>query len=406
MPPFRPLVPSLRPRIRFYPPTRQLSHKANLWHVNVKRSGPRGYANRCLVLAVAVLVLKAYLFSQESSTSYDVESRKDSSARHDNRGIESDENGQSVPGKPHKKRAKASFIPIGWPRLREGKFYAASDPEWKVFTQVSKDDKKLEALKDELASITLGEASQSSVLANLLGPPFKINRDWLHPQFPSRAPPVYCRSGLLFTDYGISWTSEQPMSNKGIGGFVPPHFVSLAVKNAYLVLWQNLLDKFNFGNLSNERSSGFPGSSSKTVLQSDLKTLDKLGDTTSSESRTLPSPEPNDNASSSHDDRRSHPSVILSTLGWLPLPKYGPGTDLYAASLAFKQQINECRARDLRTHRRGTFFVRGPVGLEGSLGFCRIEVEGEYDPMASEWVSISMHLRDLDVFNNRPLSDK
>lgn len=39
------------------------------------------------------------------------------------------------------------FIPLGWPRLREGKFYSSLDPEWREFVRISRDSKKLESLK-------------------------------------------------------------------------------------------------------------------------------------------------------------------------------------------------------------------------------------------------------------------
>lgn len=39
------------------------------------------------------------------------------------------------------------FIPLGWPRLHEGKFYSSSDPEWREFVRISQDGRKLESLK-------------------------------------------------------------------------------------------------------------------------------------------------------------------------------------------------------------------------------------------------------------------
>lgn len=38
-------------------------------------------------------------------------------------------------------------IPLSWPRRKEGKFYAASDPEWQEFVKVSKDHNKIKSLK-------------------------------------------------------------------------------------------------------------------------------------------------------------------------------------------------------------------------------------------------------------------
>lgn len=39
------------------------------------------------------------------------------------------------------------FIPLTWSRLREGELYAAADPEWQAFVQLSKDRKKLSKLR-------------------------------------------------------------------------------------------------------------------------------------------------------------------------------------------------------------------------------------------------------------------
>ncbi|KAL4752694.1 hypothetical protein BDW72DRAFT_202181 [Aspergillus terricola var. indicus] len=122
----------------------------------------------------------------------------------------------------------------------------------------------------------------------------------------------------------------------------------------------------------------------------DFKTLDKLGDASQSESPST----------------HLQPSSILATLRWLPLPKLGPGSDLYDATQVFKRRINECQRSDSRAHRQGIFFIRGPVGLKGSQGSCRIQVEGEYDPVSSEWVSVSMHLNDLTFLSQKPLGRK
>ncbi|KAL4774122.1 hypothetical protein BDW60DRAFT_215538 [Aspergillus nidulans var. acristatus] len=122
----------------------------------------------------------------------------------------------------------------------------------------------------------------------------------------------------------------------------------------------------------------------------DFKTLDKLGGASQSESPST----------------HLQPSSILATLRWLPLPKLGPGSDLYDAAQVFKKRINECQRSDSRAYRQGIFFIRGPVGLKGSQGSCRIQVEGEYDPVTSEWVSVSMHLNDLAFLSQKPLGRK
>ncbi|KEY82499.1 hypothetical protein BA78_8724 [Aspergillus fumigatus] len=84
----------------------------------------------------------------------------------------------------------------------------------------------------------------------------------------------------------------------------------------------------------------------------------------------------------------------------------GPESDLRAAAVAFKWRLNDCWARELRTPRRGTFLIVGPVGVKGPKGFCRIEVRGEYDPLTSRWTHVSMQLKDLNVFKQRALGNR
>lgn len=108
-------------------------------------------------------------------------------------------------------------IPLSWPRKREGKFYAASDPEWQEFVKISKDRQKIKSLKgefqgfifgsmqlylhslDELLSVVLNEASQSRLLSHVLGKNLSVSGFWLLHHFPSRAPPEYDRLGYVFS---------------------------------------------------------------------------------------------------------------------------------------------------------------------------------------------------------------
>jgi hypothetical protein len=43
----------------------------------------------------------------------------------------------------------AIFIPLSWSRLEKGELYATSDPEWQAFVKLSKDRKRLQALRGE-----------------------------------------------------------------------------------------------------------------------------------------------------------------------------------------------------------------------------------------------------------------
>lgn len=47
-------------------------------------------------------------------------------------------------------------IPLSWPRKKDGKFYAASDPEWQEFVKISKDREKLLSLKGVFIGFAFG----------------------------------------------------------------------------------------------------------------------------------------------------------------------------------------------------------------------------------------------------------
>ncbi|RDW81811.1 uncharacterized protein DSM5745_05368 [Aspergillus mulundensis] len=376
MPPSRPLLHSRRLLPQNKSKSRGfVSGPTNIGYVRlIKRPWSRALIPHILFAGTALYIWQSIFLAHNDNSN--VKSRKSSEKR------PTQEKTVRGPSRP-------VFIPTGWARLQEGKLYAASDPEWKEFAKISKDDGKLRALKDELISVALNEASRSISLSRMLGAPFTIEGQWLQPQFPSRAKAAYFQSGLLFTDTAVAWVSK-PVST------VRASYVALAALDAYSVLWGRFHGQFSAKSSVADRALGL-SDYPRTILPSDFKTLDKLGDA----SRPEPPNRPNRD-----DGTQLQSSFLLSTLRWLPLPKFSPGSDFHAASLAFKAKINQCLEMNSRAHRQGTFSIRGPVGLRGSLGFCRVEVDAEYDPVASEWVSVTMHLKDVFFFQQQPLGGK
>ncbi|RHZ47588.1 hypothetical protein CDV55_100956 [Aspergillus turcosus] len=300
----------------------------------------------------------------------------------------------------------AVFIPLGWPRLREGKFYSSSDPEWREFVRISQDGRKLESLKEDLARIALRNASASNILLQLLGGPLTITRFWLVQHFPSRAPPEYALPGLEIADTEISWAMRPVSSDTGdrIRKCMKPLFVALAARDACLVLMKRQLSRMGF-QVSDQMPSGTdslvmtPSGTGLTGPMNGSAGCHKTGPQLSLVDKSRGRP--------THQNHTwLNPSSILSSLQWLPLPNLGPESDLRAAALAFKWRLNDCWARELRIPRRGTFFIVGPVGLKGPKGVCRVEIRGEYDPSSSRWTHVSMQLKDLNIFKQRALGSR
>lgn len=96
-------------------------------------------------------------------------------------------------------------------------------------------------------------------------------------------------------------------------------------------------------------------------------------------------------------------SSIFSPLQWMPLPDFGPGSDLHLASMVFRLRMDQSKSHQPRTPLRGTFFIAGPVGVKGPNGACRFDVRGEYDPAKSGWRTVEMKLKDVNLRKQIPL---
>jgi hypothetical protein len=210
---------------------------------------------------------------------------------------------------------------------------------------------------------------------------------------------------LEIGDSGISWVSERMSLEDGdrLRRCIQPLYVALAVKDAYMVLVKRQLSRLNISILEQEGAPGVPSLPPHKALSSDLQTLDGLSPVPQSEAQAVPPTGPQENSSRDNGGVPLHPSLLISTLQRLPLPEFGPGSDLYAASLAFRWRLNECWARELHPPRRGAFYFVGPVGLKGPKGFCRVDVRGEYDPVTGTWALVSMQLKDVSIFNQKAL---
>lgn len=247
-----------------------------------------------------------------------------------------------------------------------------------------------------------------------------VTGSWLIQHFPSRAPPEYTLSGfvngmflfvVLFCshtarlelgDTGISWTTRSISSEAGdrIRRCMQPLLVARAIWDTYLILIRRRL--FSAKSYDSDQNP-----SAKSLAEKNLKMPGSDGFT------QLLKPQPRPSLSPEYHEsipQKSNPWLrppsILTSLQWLPQLKCDSNSDLYVASLAFKWRLNDYYARELRTPRRGAFYFVGPVGLKGPNGFCRVEVRGEYDPSASRWTNVSMQLKDLNLYNQKPLGGR
>ena len=142
--------------------------------------------------------------------------------------------------------------------------------------------------------------------------------------------------------------------------------------------------------------------SQKQEYPRDVNSLEALDRTT--QARGSPTSKiPREGTLQDNTESRLHSSFLIAALQMLPLPKFEPGSDLFAARVAFQLRLRDCLARERHTPPRGVFYFSGPVGLQGPKGFCRVEVKGEYNPASASWSRVTVQLKDLNLFNQKAL---
>ncbi|KAJ6013256.1 hypothetical protein N7540_007847 [Penicillium herquei] len=361
-------------------------------HVRFRRPWLRSFVSKCLLYGAAYQLWSSFVLVRLDDDSHDTDIAPEptpttTGLRRSPPGGEELLEGEDELGAP-------LFVPLTWSWLEEGELYAASDPEWQEFVQISKDREKLQKLRNDLAAIVLENASGQ--LTRVLGGPLSLSGFWLVHQFPNRAPPEYLRSGIEFNDDGVAWVTKpiDPEIGDRIQSFMKPVHMALAIKDAYLVLFNRQVARF----------TGEPTQSPEMFNLPRNVHIDHTMDQRQPE--LSPSIEELSTDRPPTEDQPLHPSLVISTLQRLPLPDLGPGSDLHLASLAFRMQLNHYQASIRRTPRRGTFYISGPVGVKGPNGFCRFEVRGEYDPSQSEWRTVEMVLRDINLRKQRPLGGR
>ncbi|OJJ71510.1 hypothetical protein ASPBRDRAFT_54825 [Aspergillus brasiliensis CBS 101740] len=390
--------------LRISQPLPRDSSSVTIRHLQIKRPWARRFLATFLLCGTTLHFLTSFAILRFDESLYDTDRSSESLPEPD---------ASSTPGKCDRNEyvdqavtIRPRFLPLGWPRLYEGDFYTATDPEWQAFRKLALDKNKVSGLKDELISTVLDVSSQSRLLPYMLGGPLSVAGAWLEHQFPYRAPPVYHQFGLELSPNGLAWGSKPMPAEDGdcLHRCMRPLCVAHAIKDAFLMLWSRQISRLS-PRLMDEQMSGSLIPVDASLLPSILQGLDGLDDVPRSVSQP-PAQNYQDGSPSTKDCSHPHTSLCISTLQKLPLPNLGPGSDLRMALLAFKWRLNYCWAHNVHTSHRGVMYFSGPVGIRGPKGLCRVEVKGEYDVMRSQWTAVSMDIRDLNLFSQRALGPR
>ncbi|KAI1638400.1 hypothetical protein F4809DRAFT_261694 [Biscogniauxia mediterranea] len=105
------------------------------------------------------------------------------------------------------------FIPFpGTTKVVEPPPYRGSDPEWRTFIKINKDDARVRAIQNDLAELVRRTAVAHPGIVHKCGNDLTVVKHWLDVNYPYKPPPTFVRKGLRFDDVGI-WLAEQPVDS-------------------------------------------------------------------------------------------------------------------------------------------------------------------------------------------------
>lgn len=307
-----------------------------------------------------------------------------------------------------------TFIPLSWPRLRPGELYNGNDPEWKDFVKFAKDRKRLDSLRAELENVVRTRISRNARYKHLLGEQVRITKSWLLVQFPYRAPPSYETVGIEISDDAVVLKSKTvpPEQGRLIVAALFPIAVSSAMGQAASVFFSRKLRRVKKALGVDEDPANDAIMSIKDMdVPSDLQQSTNVNLSTYSEweksiySSNTEETRLSSDTNTAQTQPQSPPSRLPKIISLMQaFPTQYRDSDLYVAYLTFKLHLmrHKMQQRTSVPH-RGVFYFNGPVGLIGSKGLCRLEVQGEYDPARAKWSFISMKLKDFSYISQEPL---
>ncbi|EEP76614.1 predicted protein [Uncinocarpus reesii 1704] len=291
------------------------------------------------------------------------------------------------------------FVPLAMPSPVKGDLYSRDDPEWQNFIKISNDKKFLEKLKLELADLVQSALAKDPDLSKQMGQPISVNQAILTPVFPSRAPPEYDQLGFEFLDDGSVDAVIRRLPLEEGGRFrdivlpTPLFFAILGAGLAFFELKMARLKSFLGGN-SNRPQEGGQGIGSRQGLPSSFEpgtpqSRTALPHNQSNYPRGTSLQESIPKVESSSELHSNENSTVKSFLSFAPKPD----PDLLVVTKIFHSIFNDL-SHGLSIP-RGSFAVRGLIGLKGSRGVCTIGATGIYDPVQKSWTGLRLKLKTL-----------
>ncbi|KAI1105593.1 hypothetical protein F4804DRAFT_303930, partial [Jackrogersella minutella] len=317
------------------------------------------------------------------------------------------------------------FIPIPFTtRAVLSEPYRGSDPEWKTFIKISKNQELGKHIRNSLASMVCKAVSLSPLLSQRYGKNMTVGKYWLDIQYPYRPPPTFVHKGLTIGD-DVSIT-EEPIDTTAalwVQRALWPSTLTLSLWSfSGALLKQNAL---NFAKIFGYEPNPSPSPSLQQTIEKVHQRLKKpTADPDSKAASSLPSAKTQAAGGSSTDstspvEKRStgsstapgSPSASPSSGMSSPIPiiptaepdKPKSARDIYGirhtqehtsgAWAAFKQTFRQTWRPIQGLPPRGSIYVSGLVEINTPRAFIIIDAFAFWDPKTETFDIKTMSLR-------------
>ncbi|KAF4125018.1 hypothetical protein GMORB2_3857 [Geosmithia morbida] len=305
--------------------------------------------------------------------------------------------------------------------------YRGSDPEWKEFVKVNKDEKRKKDIKRSLAETVRRRAEANPVIVNLMGgKTTKVRKMWLDIIYPPAPPPKHYISGLIVDYDGLFWgdRSIETVAANQIDAIMYPKAVAMAVWTFWDVLLKRSKDDIS-------RALGLSGTQEpETSWQSVIINRGKeqqqqqqspAAGTVLNPPSAAPSSNDNPQAKASQPGSIQGPpdfANLFRRLGGGGAGGEGgergdgaaPASPMSQSVMFAFQAASLVLAKNWkRTEHhvsKGCIRVDGMVELQGRSAFMVVYVLGWYDPKTDKFMKVETKLKHLVQTKQKPLGGK
>ncbi|KAI9890840.1 MAG: hypothetical protein M1814_003624 [Vezdaea aestivalis] len=267
------------------------------------------------------------------------------------------------------------FIPLWRAHELPKVQYKSSDPEWRLFCEISRDADRMREIKIELIKDVIAVAKRDKDIIRVLGGSFRVSRWWIDCDFPNSPPPLFVRNGVEFNPkfpHGWAFSSQLVKAND--------------VWRLEKMLQPSKMAKAFCSGVSDPLSRYWAASTSTPVKETG-QTLRGRPEPNTGKGAQVALKDANVASKADEGDQKAANSQQDEDLSALPLVYFSPTYE------TVKKNIFKSNYRTLRYAERGTFRVSGLVEVEGPRSAILLDAAAYYDPKHQRFAHLSISLR-------------